>query len=202
MILIGCEESQTICGEFRKAGYECFSNDIQPTRGNPEWHIQGDIMDVLPRHYWDLVILHPDCTKLAVCGNSTYGRGKPRHQERIDALEWTIDLWDAMTECANRGALENPASIIFRYLQAPTYWIQPWQFGHMEQKKTGLALHNLDPLKETKNVYKEMMQLPRKERERIHYMSPSSTRARDRSETYKGIAQAIVNQWGPLLSKS
>ena len=198
MILIGCEESQTICGAFRKAGYEAYSCDLLPTRGNPDWHYQADIMEILPLHYWKLAILHPDCTKLAVCGNSTYGRGKPKHQERIDALEWTIDLWDAATECAERVALENPASIIFRYLQAATYWIQPYQFGHMEQKKTGLALHNLPPLKETNNVYTEMMSLPKKERERIHYMSPGPNRKRDRSETFSGISDAAVSQWGPL----
>jgi len=199
MILIGMEESQTICGEFRKQGFEAYSCDLEPTRGNPDWHYQRDIMEVLPLEYWSLVILHPDCTKLAVCGNSTYGRGKPKHQERIDALEWTIDLWDAATECSERAALENPASIIFRYLQAPVYWIQPYQFGDMAQKKTGLALYNLPPLKETNNVYTKMMALPRKEREFIHYMAPSPTRARDRSVTFKGIARAIVKQWGPFV---
>jgi len=200
MILIGCEESQTICGAFRKAGYDdAYSCDLEPTRGNPDWHYQADIMEVLPLEYWSLVILHPDCTKLAVCGNSTYGRGKPKHQERIDALEWTIDLWDTATECSERVALENPASIIFRYLQAPTYWIQPYQFGDMAQKKTGLALYNLPPLKETNNVYTEMMKLPKKEREFIHHMSPGPNRARDRSTTFPGVSQAIVSQWGALL---
>ena len=35
-VLIGCEESQTICKAFRDAGYEAYSCDLQPTRGNPE----------------------------------------------------------------------------------------------------------------------------------------------------------------------
>jgi hypothetical protein len=43
-ILIGCEESQAVCIEFRKLGHEAFSCDIQPcSGGHPEWHYQQDI---------------------------------------------------------------------------------------------------------------------------------------------------------------
>jgi hypothetical protein len=34
-VLIGCEESQIVCKAFRDAGYEAYSCDLQPTRGNP-----------------------------------------------------------------------------------------------------------------------------------------------------------------------
>jgi hypothetical protein len=50
----------------------------------------------------------------------------------------------------------------------------------------------------TNDVYNEMMDLPRKERERIHFMSPSPNRKRDRSVTYHGIAKAMAEQWGDL----
>lgn len=69
-------------------------------------------------------------------------------------------------------------------------------FGHMEQKKTGLWLHNLDPLTETDNVYEAMMQLPKRERERLHYLPPTKDRWKLRSKTYKGIGEAMANQWG------
>ena len=75
-------------------------------------------------------------------------------------------------------------------------YVQPWQFGHMEQKKTGLHLHNLKPLIEEDNVYLEMMQLPKNIRERIHYLPPSKDRWKIRSTTYPGIAKAMANQWG------
>ena len=39
-----------------------------------------------------------------------------------------------------------------------------------------------------------MMLLPKKERERIHYMSPSKDRGMERSRTYLGIAKAFT-QW-------
>ncbi|MDI3348883.1 hypothetical protein PIGBHMHK_00675 [Mycoplasmopsis arginini] len=75
-------------------------------------------------------------------------------------------------------------------------YIQPYQFGHLEQKKTGLHLHNLPPLIETNNVYDEMMSLPKNIRERIHYLPPSPDRWKIRSTTFKGIANAMANQWG------
>ena len=53
-ILIGCEESQVVCAAFRAAGHECYSCDLQPTRGNPDWHIQGDVMDVIRSAQRDL----------------------------------------------------------------------------------------------------------------------------------------------------
>ena len=77
-------------------------------------------------------------------------------------------------------------------------YVQPYQFGHLEQKKTGLHLHNLKPLFETNNVYDEMMLLPKNVRERIHYLPPSPDRWKIRSTTFQGIADAFADQWGEL----
>lgn len=197
-ILVGCEESQVVTRAFREAGFETWSCDLQPTRGNPYWHIQQDIMDVIPTRRWHRIILHPDCTCLAVCGNKWYGRGMPKHDERIAAIEWTLNLWNLSLEYADGVALENPQSVIFPVLRdhgADVQYVQPYQFGHLEQKKTGLALSGLYRLQETNNVYDEMMKLPKKDREKKHYMSPGPNRKRDRSITYPGIAQAMVKYW-------
>lgn len=189
MILIGCEESQTICGAYRAAGYEAYSCDTQPTRGNPAWHIQNDIMQVIPsRDYWDLIILHPDCTAMALSGNKHYAYGKPLHEKRILAVAWTRTLWNLAVMFSDKVALENPASVIFKYLPNVQY-IQPYQFGHGETKKTGFARYNLPELKPTNEVEGR--------EQRIWKMPPSLTRKRDRSVTYSGIADAIVNQWRP-----
>lgn len=72
--------------------------------------------------------------------------------------------------------------------------INPWQFGHPEQKKTCLWLKNLPPLHETNNVYDYMMTLPIKERTRIHWLG--SGKGKERSKTYEGIAKAMAEQWG------
>jgi len=191
-VLIGCEESQVICGAFRDAGYEAYSCDLLPTRGNPDWHIQQDIMEVIPTKKWGLIILHPDCTAMAVSGNRWYGKGMSMHTKRLLAVKWTVVLWELAKEHSDRVALENPVSVIFKRINN-VHYIQPWQFGHGETKKTGLALHNLPPLVPTDIVEGR--------EQRIWKMPPSATRKRDRSETYRGIADAIVDQWGKELRK-
>jgi len=121
----------------------------------------------------------------------------PKNSERIKAIEWTINLWETAKKHSDRVALENPASVIFKHLKnADVQYIQPYEYGHPETKKTGFALYNLPRLKQTNNVREYMDTLPEKEKHRVHFMSPGENRARDRSKTYKGIAEAIVSQWG------
>lgn len=40
------------------------------------------------------------------------------------------------------------------------------------------------------------MELPKRERERLHYLSPSVDRWKLRSTTYPGLAVAMAEQWG------
>ena len=186
MILIGCEESQTITAAFRAAGHNAYSCDLQATRGNKDWHYQDDVMDVIPTREWDLIILHPDCTAMAVSGNRWYGKGMPMHDKRLAQVEWTKQLWELAKKHGKKVALENPVSVIFKHLPN-VHYIQPWEHGHGETKKTGFALHNLEPLKPTKIVEGR--------EQRVWKMPPSETRKRDRSKTFDGVAAAIVEQW-------
>lgn len=201
LALIGCEYTATVRDAFRAAGHDAYSNDVLPTEGDPRWHLQGDVRDAIRLRDWDLIVLHVPCTAMGVCGNRWYGRGMPKHDERLEALDWTLGTWDLAKEHAPRVALENPASVIFPKLKATgadVQYIQPWQHGHLEQKKTGLALHNLPRLEPTHDVYEQMMLLPRKERERIFFMSPSDDRGLERSRFYTGFATAMADQWGRL----
>jgi len=70
-------------------------------------------------------------------------------------------------------------------------------FGHTESKATCLWLHGLPELMHTDNRREEMMLLPRREREResAHYLPPSPDRAKIRSKTFTGIAEAMAEQW-------
>lgn len=185
-VLVGCEESQTVCAAFRKAGHAAFSCDLQPTRGNADWHYQQDIMDIIPTRQWDLIILHPDCTAMAVSGNRWYGKGMIHHHKRLQAIEWTLKLWELAKKNSDMVALENPVSVIFPHLDN-VHYVQPWEFGHGETKKTGFALHGLEPLQPT-NIVNGREQ-------RVWKMPPSATRKRDRSKTFAGIAKAMVSQW-------
>ncbi len=88
-ILIGCEFSGVVRRAMLARGHDAWSCDLLPAEDKSPRHIQGDLMKVLrqsPTGFWDLIILHPPCTALALSGNPTYGRGMPKHHERVKAL--------------------------------------------------------------------------------------------------------------------
>lgn len=95
-----------------------------------------------------------------------------------------------------RIAIENPVSVMSTLWRKPDCVIHPWQFGHPEEKTTCLWLKGLPKLQPTNIVREEMLALPKKERERNHFISPGPERAKLRSKTYKGIARAMAEQWG------
>ena len=193
-VLVGCELTRTVASAFERAGHFAMSCDLQPAEA-PGPHYRGDIMELLEvDHGWDLIILHPECTRMAVCGN----RHHAGTQGRLDDIEWTTALWKKAKRRAPRVCLENPGSVIFpvlRSLGAVVQYIQPNQFGHPETKKTGIALHNLEPLKPTWDVSDIMETLPLKYRHQIWYASPSETRGKERSEFFPGFANAMAQQW-------
>ena len=76
-------------------------------------------------------------------------------------------------------------------------YIQPYQFGHGEQKRTGLWLKGLPILQGTKFV--DVKDLPKKVRHRLHWLPPSKDRWKIRSTTFQGIADAMADQWGGLV---
>lgn len=213
-ILIACEESQRICTEFRKRGHEAYSCDVQePSGGHPDWHILGDVLPILNpdkksgciefdtmggQHHtvskWDLIVAHPPCTHLAVSGMRWFKEGvKPMHLQD-EAAEFFMRFIDA--DCKHI-AVENPICIMSTRYRKPDQIINPYQFGHKQQKKTCLWLKGLPKLQETNNVYCEMMKLPEKERTAIWQMG--SGHAKERSKTFPGIAAAIAEQWGEYL---
>jgi hypothetical protein len=193
-VLIGCESSGTIRKEFRDAGHDAWSCDLLPADdGEIKYHLQCDVNKAIKNFmYWDLIILHPPCTALAVSGNAWYGKGKDKYYQRIEAIEWTTKLWELAKACCDKVCMENPVGVLpFK----PTQYVQPWMFGHPESKKTGLWLHGLPKLKETNNVKKVYDILPRNQQMRLHYLPPSKDRWKIRSKTFEGIAQAIQQQW-------
>lgn len=198
-VLVGCEYSGVVRDAFAAAGHDAWSCDFLPT-DRPGQHYQGDIADML-KQKWDLAIFHPPCTFLAnsgVCWLTKDTTGV-RHKEMEQGAAFFKSLLDADIP---RICVENP--IQHKYAQALirtpyTQIIQPWMFGHLEQKATCLWLKNLPKLVATDNVKTEMMKLTSKERQRLHYLPPSADRWKIRSTTFSGIAAAMASQWGPLL---
>lgn len=191
-VLIGCEESGVVRRAFCARGHEAWSNDLLPARDGSKYHLKCDVMKALYWDDWDIVILHPDCTAMALSGNRWYGKGMPFHKQRVDAIVWTRELWRQAKKCSRVGcALENPTGVLWSEIGKPQ-WIQPWQFGHGETKKTGIITDRLPPLLPT-NIVEGREQ-------RIWRMPPGENRKRDSSETFKGIGDAMADQWGSLLA--
>lgn len=190
-VLVGCEESGKVRDAFLARGHDAWSNDLIESRSGNKRHFQMDVREAIIRFApWDLIILHYDCTKTAVSGNRWYGKGMPRHNQRLSDIDFAAELWDLAKEHSRIGAAyENPVSVIWERIGKPQY-IQPWQFGHGETKKTGILTDRLSALIPT-NVVDGREQ-------RIWKMGPSPTRKRDRSETFQGIADAMAEQWGNL----
>ncbi len=180
-ILVACEESQEVCKAFRERGHEAFSCDLlPPSGGRPEWHIQDDVLKHLDDG-WDMVIAHPPCTHLSVSGARWF---KEKRREQADALAFFLMLLHAPVE---KVCVENPVSIASR-IRKPECIIQPWQFGHGEVKKTCLWLRGLPKLEPTEIVEGREA--------KVHRMAPTPERSLLRSKTYRGIAQAMAEQWG------
>jgi hypothetical protein len=194
-VLVACEYSGTVRDAFIRAGCDALSCDLLPT-DSPGPHHQGDIYEVLEGGGWDLIIAHPPCTALTVAGNGTYGEGRPKYAERLAAVTWTVEFWNALKAASPRVCMENPVGVLRRLGNMPApQFVQPYQFGHMEKKKTGLFLHGLPDLVPTNDVYAPMMELPKNIRERMFYLPPSPDRWKVRSTTYQGIADAMSSQW-------
>lgn len=184
-ILIGCEESAKVRDAFRTAGHDAYSCDLIGTRGDSAWHMTGDIFAAIyTKGPWDMLVCFPPCTHVARSG-ARWWPSKIGLQRK--ALEFMRDL----LECpVPRIAMENPIGAFNSWWCKPDQIIQPWQFGHGDTKATCLWLKNLPLLKPTDIVEGRE---PRSWR-----MGPSPTRARDRSETYQGVANAMAEQWGLL----
>lgn len=199
-VLVACEFSGTVREAFRDLGHDAYSCDILPDEIDSPYHYQEDILKHLKKfwHTYDLMIAHPPCTYLANSGVChLYKKDGQVDKDRWKKMEKAKVFFETLlTAPIPRIAVENP--IPHKYGVGKTYSqiIQPWQFGHTERKATCLWLKNLPKLEGTKNVKEEMLKLPKKEQQRLHYLPPSPDRWKIRSTTYKGIARAMAKQWG------
>lgn len=186
---------------FRARGHDAWSNDLIPARDGSAYHLQMCAKEAIVKHGpWDIIISHVECTEMTVAGNRWYGKGTPGENSREDAIAWVVDFWKLAKKHARKGcAVENPVSVIWQYIGKPQY-IQPWQFGHKETKRTGILTDRLPSLFPTNIVGPPPASgsQERKAWEVVWRMAKSATRKRDRSETKKGIADAMAEQWGTL----
>jgi hypothetical protein len=207
-VLVACEESQAVCTAFRELGHEAYSCDvIDCSGGHPEWHIKDDVLKHL-NDGWDLMIAHPPCTYLSNAGIRWFNeeryneKAKLRKQLRDEALDFFMKFVNAPIP---KICIENPRGWVNSHYRKPNQTIQPWMFGDKFNKPTCLWLSNLPLLVPTNIVDKGEMvtHLTKKGKYKTdskwYYEAvslPKEERARLRSKTFPGIAQAMAEQWG------
>lgn len=196
-ILIACEYSGRVRDAFIAKGHDAMSCDLLPTDA-PGPHHEGNVFD-LDLTQFDLMIAHPPCTYLTNAGVCHLHKDITRWPLLFEGGAFFKQLMDAPIP---RICIENP--IMHKYGKAliggvkQSQVVQPYMFGHLEQKATCLWLKGLPNITPTNNVKDEMLLLPKNVRERMHYLPPSPDRWKLRSTTYQGIANAMAEQWSGL----
>lgn len=200
-VLIGCERSGVVRDAFTAAGHDAVSCDLEPSE-TPGQHHQGSVLEILSDG-WDLMIAHPPCRFLALSGArwahdhvvKSKRRGDWKYDgseyraNRAQALKFFRQLWNAPIP---RICLENPSSLAATMFRRPDQVIQPYWFGHGQKKRTCLWLKNLPPLQTTNHVDGRD--------EFVLKVGPENPdRAAIRSKTFRGIAQAMAEQWAGIL---
>jgi hypothetical protein len=188
-ILIACEFSGIVREAFKKKGHYALSCDLLPSE-TPGEHYQGDVFDVIDGD-WDMMIAHPPCTYLTVTANRSFLNNPGRWQKRLDAMMFVYKLMNAGIE---KICIENPVGVISTHIRKPEQYIQPYQFGHPESKKTCLWLKNLPKLESTDIVEPEW--ILRGDGKRYSPQHEKTRCPKLRSITYQGIANAMAEQWG------
>lgn len=198
-VLVACEFSGVVRRAFAHRGHDAWSCDLLPAEDRSNHHIVGDVRDILDDG-WDLLIVaHPPCTRLCNSGVRWLSVPPPgrsladMQRELAEGAALFSTCWNAPIE---RIAVENPvmhrhAKALIENYAEPAQSVQPWQFGHGETKRTCLWLKNLPALEPTNVVEGRTA--------RVHRMSPSPNRWRERSRFFDGIASAMAGQWGGLL---
>jgi site-specific DNA-cytosine methylase len=196
-VLVACEFSGIVREAFKNKGHDAWSCDLLPTE-IPGQHIQGDVLEIL-NDGWDMMIAHPPCTHLAVSGAAWFKQKREdgRQQEGIDFFMKFVDI-----KCP-KVAIENPVGIMSRIYRKPDQIIQPYEYGEPFSKKTCLWLKGLPKLTPT-NVVEKGEQIKYKSGKSMPkwyadaFKLPPQERAKIRSKTFQGIANAMADQWGGL----
>lgn len=191
-ILVACEYTQNVTLQLRLEGLNAFSNDILPTEGYKEYHIQDKLENVI-KHKWDMIIAFPPCTHLAVSG-ARWFKEKEKDGRQQKAIDFFMMIANANSPFI---AIENPVSIMSTKWRKPDQIIQPYYFGDSFQKTTCLWLKNLPRLKYTNITNKgEFVIYNKKKKSKLPKWYNKKT---IRNRTFDGIAEAMGKQWGTFF---
>lgn len=200
-VLVACEYSGRVRDAFIAKGHNAMSCDLLPTEA-PGPHYQGDVRDIL-NDGWDLLIAHPECTRLTNAG--VRWLKEPPPGKTLD------EMWSDLKKGAEFYKLLRDAPIPKRCIENPIMHkhakelinpgkrniVQPWWFGEKAFKATGFELIGLEPLKPTNKLTPPLVGTDEhKAWSFIHRAPPSPDRWKLRSTTFIGIAKAMADAWG------
>jgi hypothetical protein len=192
-VLVACEFSGTVRDAFAKLGHDAWSCDLLPTE-TPGNHHFGSVLDIIGGG-WDLMIAHPPCTYLSNAGARYLYPKSILNQERfkkgLEAKEFFMALYNANIP---KIVIENPIPSKVYGLPQYTQTIQPFQYGHPFQKRTCLWIKGLPNLIPT-NIVEERQstKIPGN-----WFNKGGKDRQKERARTFKGIADAMADQWGNI----
>lgn len=195
-VIVAGEESGTTRDAFAALGHNAWSCDLKPSRSPNGQHWQGSWHDVEWENF-DLGIMHPECTHLAVSGARWFAqkRADGRQQAAIAEFMYLVNA-PVYASCT-----EQPISIMSKLYRKPDQIVQPWMFGNWQTKALCYWLKNLPllvPLYRTLDEAREALGLPSdaKPEDKVHKCPPGPLRAQIRSESFPEIAAAMAAQWG------
>ena len=194
-VLVACEFSGAVRDAFRAKGHDAWSCDLLPSE-NPTYHIQGDVLALL-LDGWDMILAFPPCTHLAVSGAAWFEQ-KRKDGRQKEGIDFFMLFANAPIP---KIAIENPVGIMSSIWRKPDQIIQPYQFGQPFSKKTCLWLKDLPLLKPT-NIVERGEQITFASGKSMPkwysdaFRLPPAERAKVRSKTFQGIANAMAEQWG------
>lgn len=190
-----------------------------------EWHIQSDALPLLDGNCqfetmdgnthkivdkWDMIIGFPPCTFLSSVATRHFSpkcnppeKIKERERLREEAFAFFTSIYHADCE---KIAIENPVGYMNTHFRKPNQIVHPYYFGEPYQKRTCLWLQGLPNLEPTNLLPKPeptyFCQGEKCNGKAIHWVEGikgtkggQKGRAKARSKTFLGIAQAMAEQW-------
>ena len=151
---------------------------------------------------WDLIIAHPPCTYISNAGARWLYKGGQLNIERyIEGMKGAMFLMKMLAADCDRVAVENPIPSKIYDLPQCTQIIQPYEYGEPFSKKTCLWIRGMKPLQPT-NILTEYKpycssgSYSGSHDPKFKGVSRAGGSAKIRSKTFKGIAEAMAEQWG------
>lgn len=177
---------------YRQAGYEVWVLDPQAAFSMPvprtlKLHAStpekmGDVR-LWPKPDVNVhgILAAPPCTHFSSSGARWWeSKGDAALLEGLSVVDACLRM--VMVTCPQWWALENPIGRLVRYLGEPRMRFDPCDYGDPWTKRTCLWGSFMIP---------ERNRVEPTEGSKIHRMSPSPTRARERSRTPAGFARAF-----------